>query len=121
MIQGDFPVQSGNAALDTAETWGWLIGSFIPEQFRLRHSNHIELKWGTHEAGASREEWVTGETRMTVGLLISGKFEMEFPDKRIVFEKPGDYVLWGPGTDHKWRAIEDCVWLTIRWPSLTTE
>lgn len=111
-------IQTGNAKLDSLSTRGWLIGSFIEKQLGLRHSEDVEIKWGSHKAGNAREEWVTGETRTAIGILISGKFVMEFPDRQITFDKPGDYVMWGPGTDHKWHAPEDCVWLTIRWPSI---
>ena len=112
------PIQTGNMQLDTTDTRGWLVGNFIDKQLGLRHSDDVEIKWGVHLAGTAREEWVTGETRTSIGILISGSFELEFIDRRVTFAKPGDYVMWGPGTDHKWRAPTDCVWLTIRWPSI---
>lgn len=111
-------IQTGNAELDSTDMRGWLMGSFIEEKFGLRHSDAVEIKWGAQKAGNAREEWVTDETRTSIGILISGKFVMQFPDQELTFEKPGDYVIWGPGTDHKWYAPVDCVWLTIRWPSL---
>jgi hypothetical protein len=110
-------IQIGNAELDSLDTRGWLIGSFIEEQFGLRHSDDIELKWGILKAGDARTEWVTGETRTTIGILVSGKFTMEFRDQSVTFDKLGDYVMWGSGTDHKWKSPTDTVWLTIRWPS----
>lgn len=114
-------IQTGNASLDSQDTRGWFVGHFINEQFGLRHRDDIELKWGTHKAGEARADWVTGETRTTIGILISGKFTIEFRDRSVTFENPGDYVIWGPGTDHKWTADEDTTWLTIRWPSSPTE
>jgi hypothetical protein len=111
-------IQAGNIEVDTADMRGWLIGNFIGEEHGLRHSEDVELKWGNHEAGTVRAEWVTGETRTSIGILIAGKFAVEFRDKEIVFDKPGDYVMWGPGTDHRWRAIENSIWLTVRWPSV---
>ena len=110
-------IQTGNAELDSVDTRGWFVGSFIEEKFGLRHTEDIELKWGVLKAGDARDEWVTGETRTTIGILISGKFTMEFREQLLTFDKPGDYVMWGPGTDHKWHSPEDAVWLTIRWPS----
>lgn len=110
-------IQTGNAELDSINTRGWFIGSFIEEKFGLRHTDDIELKWGVQKAGDARTEWVTGETRTTVGILISGTFAMEFRDQSLTFNKPGDYVMWGPGTDHRWNAPADAIWLTIRWPS----
>ena len=110
-------IQTGNAGLDSSGTRGWLVGSFIEEKFGLRHTDNIELKWGVLKTGDARAEWVTGETRTTIGILISGKFTVEFRDQSVTFDKPGDYAVWGPGTDHKWNSPEDAVWLTIRWPS----
>lgn len=111
-------IQTGNARLDSNDTRGWLIGSFIKEEFGLRHTKDVELKWGVQKAGTAREEWVTGETRTTIGILISGSFEMEFRNRTVRFDQPGDYVMWGPGVDHKWHALTDSIWLTIRWPSI---
>jgi hypothetical protein len=33
-------------------------------------------------------------------------------------QREGDYVAWSPGVDHRGKAIEDAVILTVRWPSL---
>lgn len=112
-------IQIGNAELDSSDTRGWLIGSFIKDEFGLRHTDDIELKWSILKQGNARTEWVTGETRTTIGILLSGKVTMEFRDRSITFDKPGDYVMWGPGIDHKWNSPKDAVWLTIRWPSET--
>lgn len=113
-------IQTGNAVIDSKDTRGWLVGHFIKDQLDLRHSKDVEIKWAFHPAGESRVEWVTGESRTSIGILISGKFSVEFRDRTLVFDKQGDYVMWGLGTDHKWRALEDSVWLTIRWPSIDT-
>jgi hypothetical protein len=109
-------IQTGNAELDAKN--GWFVGSFIEKELGLRHSDEVELKWCKHPAGEERPEWVTGETRTTIGILISGKFEMIFRNQTFVASKPGDFVMWGKGTDHKWRALEDSIWLTVRWPSI---
>lgn len=111
-------VQTGNAADDTTETRGWLIGHFIDEKLGLRHSDDVEIKWGVHEAGFGRAEWVTGETRTAISLLVSGKVEVYFRDQTVVLETPGDYVMWGKGDDHKWSIIEDATIVTVRWPSV---
>lgn len=110
-------IQIGNVELDSSATRGWLVGNFVEEKFGLRHSDDVELKWGVLKAGEARAEWVTDEARTSIGILISGKFTMEFRDRSVTFDRPGDYVMWGLGTDHKWSAPEDAVWLTIRWPS----
>lgn len=110
-------IQVGNAEIDSSDTRGWLIGSFVEEKFGLRHTDDIELKWGVLKAGDARTEWATEETRTSIGILISGTFTMEFRDQSVTFDKPGDYVMWGPGTDHRWNAPKDAIWITIRWPS----
>jgi mannose-6-phosphate isomerase-like protein (cupin superfamily) len=110
-------VQFGNASDDPTYR-GWLIGHFVDQSKGLRHSDDIELKWAHHPRGEERPDWVTKETRTSVSILVSGKWEMIFQDQSVTLSKPGDYVMWGPGTDHKWRALEDTVLLTVRWPSV---
>jgi hypothetical protein len=110
-------VQVGNAVTDAADR-GWFIGSFIDEKFGLRRSNDVELKWAVHPAGEERSEWVTGETGTAVVTLISGKLEFMFRNQTVVLCKTGDFVMWGEGEDHKWRALEDTVTLAVRWPSI---
>jgi hypothetical protein len=109
-------IQVGNAATDAQK--GWFIGSFMDEKFGLRHSEDVELKWGVHPAGEERPEWVTSEARTAVSILISGKFEIMFRDRTVTMSQLGDFVMWGEGDDHKWRALEDAVVLTVRWPSI---
>lgn len=106
-------IYSGNAEVDGGDTRGWIVGSFITEG--IRHSDTVEIKWGMHKAGEEREAWVTGEQRTTICVLVSGKFSLHFRDRESVLETAGDYVMWGGGTDHKWRAIEDAVVMTVRW------
>ena len=109
-------IRIGNTNLDTVETRQWLVGSFMPEG-DMRNTEHVEVKWGNHLEGDKREEWVTGETRTTIAILITGKFVLEFLDQKIELLTQGDYVMWGPSTDHRWEALEKSVLLTIRWPS----
>ena len=115
---GKITINTGNAAADSDKTRGWLVGHFIEQSVGLRHSNDVEIKWGIHKAGEARKEWVTGETRTAIAILMSGQSEMEFRDRTVQLSEPGDYVMWGEGTDHRWRIIQDAVVLTIRWPSL---
>lgn len=108
-------IQSGNAEIDSAETRGWFIGNFLDEECGLGYTTGLEIKWGNHVAGESRKEWATDETRTTLGLLISGEFEMEFRGRKVKLSNPGDYVMWGSGVDHKWQALNNCTFLTVRW------
>ena len=108
-------VYQGNAFVDGESTRQWIVGTFMPEG-DIRNTSDVEIKWGHHLAGFQRHEWVMGETRTTIAILISGAFVMEFRDHDVVLARPGDYVMWGPGVDHKSRATEDSVIITVRWP-----
>ena len=107
----------GSADLDAPQERGWLVGYFQPGD-DPRHSPEVEVKWGRHPAGDRRAEWVRGEDRTAILFLISGRFTLEFPDRRVTLAKPGDYVLWGKGVDHSWHAEEESTVLTVRWPSV---
>jgi hypothetical protein len=113
-------IRKGNTNIDGQDTRQWLVGSFMPEG-DIRNTEHVEVKWGNHPKGDKREEWVTGETRTTMAILIAGKFALEFPDEKVELSQQGDYVMWGSGTDHRWEAFDDSVFLTIRWPSTSTK
>jgi hypothetical protein len=106
-------IYCGNAETDGKDRRGWIVGSFIPEG--IRSQENVEIKYALHSSGESRDDWVTGETRTTVCILLSGKFRINFHDKTTELIKPGDYVMWGAGIDHKWEAIEDSTVLTVRW------
>ena len=116
MTSSTSKIQTGNAINDAKR--GWFVGSFIEKELGFRHSDDVELKWGIHSAGEMRPDWVTSEARTATSILISGKFEIIFRDRVTVMQNQGDFVMWGLGDDHKWRALEDSVVLTVRWPSL---
>lgn len=113
----DDNVYTGRASVDAAADRGWLLGHFR-EASDLRHSDAVEIKWGVHPAGDARSEWVRGEERTAVLILVSGRFQVEFPHRTVELREQGDYVVWGPGVDHSWCAPEESVVLTVRWPSL---
>jgi quercetin dioxygenase-like cupin family protein len=50
--------------------------------------------------------------------LISGHFVVSLTDGTAELRQQGDYVMWGPGIDHSWKAYEDSVVMTVRWPSM---
>ncbi|MEV4343140.1 signal peptidase I [Actinoplanes sp. NPDC049596] len=110
-------VYVGKADVDAPEERGWLLGHFRPPG-DPRHSTDVEIKWGRHPKGDRRAQWVTGEQREALLLLISGRFHVELPDRTVVLTEPGDYVMWGRGVDHSWVAEEESVVLTVRWPSI---
>lgn len=110
-------VYVGNAGADAALDRGWLLGHFkAPGD--ARHSDEVEIKWGVHPAGDRRAQWVTGEVRDAILILISGRFRVELPERSVLLSRQGDYVVWRRGVDHSWCAEAKSVVLTVRWPSV---
>ncbi|MBB1243629.1 signal peptidase I [Streptomyces durbertensis] len=110
-------VYVGNAGHDAALDRGWLLGHF-KDTDDPRHSEDVEIKWGVHPPGDERAEWVTGESRTALLVLVSGRFRVELPGRSVLLKEQGDYVVWGKGVDHSWFAEEESVVLTVRWPSV---
>ena len=109
---------TGNATEDAEQYRGWLTGYFIdPQHGAARVSDDVEIKWGVHPAGDQRFAWVVDDQRTAVLLLISGRFRLDLDVGSVVLNRPGDYVVWGPGVGHSWEAEADSVVVTIRWPS----
>jgi hypothetical protein len=107
---------AGQAGADGAVNRGWLLGHFMPGG-DIRHSQDVEIKWGVHPRGEERAQWVTTEERTSLHVLISGRFRIEVPGDSILLAAQGDYaVLHQIG--HSWRAEEDSILLTVRWPSV---
>lgn len=110
---------SGNATDDGSETRGWLVGQFIDPSEGVRSSKDVEVKWAHHPVGDKRPEWTSDDRRTTLVMLIDGRFRVDLTDGSSTMVRQGDYVMWGPGTDHSWEALADSVVLTVRWPSAT--
>lgn len=83
----------------------------------LRRTEDVEIKWARHRAGERRVSWQEDEWRTTVVMLVSGRFRLDLPTGSYTLVKQGDYAMWGPGMGHSWQAEEDCVVVTVRWPS----
>ncbi len=109
-------VYVGSATADAAANRGWLLGHFMPAD-DVRHSSEVEIKWGVHAAGDQRADWVTGEIRTTLIVLVSGRFRVDFPDRSVVLGEQGDYVVFD-AVDHSWYAEEESVIVGVRWPSV---
>lgn len=109
-------IYAGSAAADAPANRGWLLGHFM-RAGDPRHSAEVEIKWGTHPKGDERAQWVTGETRTALILLVSGRFRLEFPGRSVVLADQGDYVVFR-GVDHSWYAEEESVIVGVRWPSI---
>lgn len=116
--------ESGNAYVDGVPHRDWLVGHFVEDDESLiRKTADVEIKWGRHHAGETRTEWVRGEVRTCIVLLVAGRFRITFsdaPEDAVVLAEQGDYAIWGPNVDHRWSAEADSVVITVRWPSLPT-
>jgi quercetin dioxygenase-like cupin family protein len=107
----------GNATVFARDYRGWILGHFVrPEEHPL-HSQDVEVKWTTHAAGETRPEWSPAAPVRTLNLLIRGRFAVLFPGEEVVLEREGDFVVFGPGIAHSFRAIEESLVMAIRWPS----
>jgi quercetin dioxygenase-like cupin family protein len=115
----DVSWSTGNAADESTDYRGWLLGHFIdPADGAARKTSAVEVKWGIHPIGEKRAEWSTDEKRSTVVILISGRFRVDLSVGSVMLQRQGDYLTWGPGIDHTWQAEEDSIVITVRWPSV---
>jgi len=106
----------GNATADAPADRGWLLGHFKPAD-DARHSDDVEIKWGIHAPGDQRAQWVAGEKRTAVLILVSGRFRVELPGRSVLLARQGDYVVFH-GVSHSWHAEEESVVMSVRWPSV---
>jgi hypothetical protein len=104
-------------ASTTTSTRGWLIGHFIDPSAGVRATGDVEAKWAHHPIGDRRATWTSCDQRTTLVPLISGKFRIDLTDGRCNLNRPGDYVMWGPGVDHSWQALAGSTVVAVRWPS----
>ncbi len=106
---------AGNAIEDSSETRGWFVGDFIDPSQGIRASKGVEVKWAHHPTGDKRPEWSTDDERITLVVLVSGSFHVALTEGEKVLNRPGDYMMWGPGMGHTWDAVGDSVVMTVRW------
>lgn len=106
----------GNANDDKNQHRGWLLGHFIEPAGSVRETKDVEVKWGVHPAGEKCANW-TPDRHSTLVLLVSGRFRVDLSTESVPLERQGDYLVWGPGIEHSWEALEDSVVVTVRWPS----
>lgn len=107
----------GSASEDGHRHKGWWVGHFASGN--AQRTSDVETKWITHAAGAKHDGWSTNEVATSMAVLISGKHRMEFLGSHVVLENQGDYVIWGPGVEHSWTALEKSTIMCVRWPSLS--
>jgi hypothetical protein len=109
----------GNASEASKDTRGWFVGHFMPGEDNPLRTDELEVKWYTHAKGETRAQWAPGNPVKTLNILIRGHFVLLFPNQEVALEKEGDFVLFGPGLPHSYRAVEESLILTVRWPSLS--
>lgn len=120
---------SGRISIGNAEHFpasrGWFMGGFLDPSHGALATDDIEMKWGHHSAGEQRHELAVAADTASVAILISGRFEIHFPDQApfvATLQRQGDFVLYEPGVAHTWQAVQDSVILTVRWrPSQPAE
>jgi len=108
----------GNAVEAGKSSRGWILGHFMAGPHNPLHSDDVEVKWYTHARGETRAGWAPPITVKTLNVLIHGRFAVLFPDREVVLQEQGDFVLFGPGVAHSFRSIEESLVLTVRWPSI---
>jgi len=111
---------SGNAGEASKDTRGWFVGHFMPGEENPLRTEELEVKWYIHARGETRAQWAPGNPVKTLNILIRGHFVLLFPNQEVALEKEGDFVLFGPGLPHSYRAVEESLILTVRWPSLSS-
>ena len=108
----------GNAADDGAQSAGWFIGHFLdPAVAGLRATSAFEIKWSRHEKDDQRQCWAVDDTRTTVVILIDGRLTLHLRGSDHLLAVAGDYIIWGPRTDHSWSVEERSLVITFRVPS----
>ena len=109
---------SGNAAEAGRGREGWMLGHFLAGQDEARATADVEVKWAVYAGGEARVVWGVNDRAHTLAILVRGCFRLRFPERDVLLEHEGDYVLWEPGVPHRWRAEAAAIVVTIRWPSL---
>jgi hypothetical protein len=127
----------GNAHEDGREFNFWFIGELnrwaqqrggAAPTFGLRNSSAVEVKWGTHPTGEARVDWAGATDKITMSLLVSGRFLLKFrsptaraavTEQRLV--SPGDYAIWGTDVEHTWIVEQEATILTVRWRETSRE
>jgi cupin superfamily acireductone dioxygenase involved in methionine salvage len=113
-------VSVGNALKNGKQ--GWFVGQFVSASFGLVRQQAVEIKWAQHKKGERRPRFGKWPRATTISILVNGYFvvQVKLPDgvREIVLASPGDYVAFAPGVYHSWKALEDCLVITVRFPSV---
>ena len=95
------------------------MGNFIEDGSPFK-TDAFELQWRKLKAGEEKPALGTQKVGKTIGILVYGKFEFIFPkeNKKIILKNEGDYCFYDAGVTHTWKILEDCLLISIRWPSI---
>lgn len=99
---------------------GWFVGHFMENGSPFKTIN-FEVKWHKLKKGEKDYRFGTQKTAKTLGILVYGKFQYIFPKekiKKITLKKEGDYCFYNSGVTHTWKALEDSLLFSMRWPSI---
>lgn len=98
---------------------GWFVGPHASLPDGIRKTEYFEVKWYQHSEGEESTSKPTSGA-VTLSVLVSGTFSVRFRAEdgsewqEYVLREPGDYVIWGPGLEHDWKALKDSIVLTVR-------
>jgi len=109
-------IEVGNANAKGEGKRGWFMGHFVGGL--ISKNNDVEVKFSHHEAGDNSGDQLKRTDSHTLTMLVAGRFACEVGGIEFILEKEGDYVGWGLGVEHSWRALEPSTMLTVRWPSI---
>ena len=128
MEDNDSFVTLANAVIQGKTTKNWIVGHF--KDSPLLHSEDVEIKWDTIEAGAKNEAFSAQGEGTSISMLVRGRMEylfrvpqpaephkIEYVEIHRTLDKEGDFLIWGPKVYHWWHAFEDSLVITVRWPS----
>jgi len=111
---------SGNAIVDGRR--GWFVGQFFAHELGLQHQRALEIKWGRHSRGEQRARFAYSKVSTTISILVSGSFVVRLrvggETHEVFMGTPGDFAIYGPGIPHSWEALEECLVISVRFPSI---
>ena len=128
-------ITTGNTKTDGQDFHFWFVGRvekwcrennipFDKEQYGLRNTDDIEIKWGIYKKDEIRNVWASSADKTAMSILIRGDFIFIFREmqdhgksREVRLKNEGDYVIWREDMEHTWRMDEDSVILTLRWSS----
>ena len=126
-------ITTGNAKEDGRSFRFWFVGQvekwcaengipFDKENFGLRNTDDIEIKWGIYKKGDKRDVWASSSGRTAMSMLVRVDFIFNFRKimdhnqcREVRLKDEGDYVIWLEDMEHNWQMIEDSEILTLRW------